>query len=74
MSEIDQEEAEELLMEAVDNIATVQDGYQPLTDESNAMLRESKAGIASVVLHFDGPIQFDFDGTLKQENQQRASR
>lgn len=58
VEEIDQDEAEELLMKAVDNIATVQDGYDDLSQGSDEMLRESKAGIASVHLHLraEGPV------------------
>jgi arginase family enzyme len=54
-----QDEAEELLEEAVDNIAEVQDHYDGLTDDMDDMLRDSKSGIASVYLHFDGPVVMD---------------
>jgi hypothetical protein len=53
-----QEEAEEKLLDAVDKLAEVQDGYE-LTQAQNEMLRESKAGISSVFTHLDGDVVVD---------------
>lgn len=56
---ISQEEAEDLLMDAVDNLAQVQENYDALTEDQQEMLKDSKSGIAAVYTHLDGPVVFD---------------
>lgn len=58
--EVNQEEAEENLKDAVDAIAQVQNHYDDLTDEQEAMLGDAKSSIAAV--HFnlgDKEVRFD---------------
>lgn len=56
--EASQEDAEELLEDAVDAIAKVQDNYGGLTQAESDMLGDGKASIASVYMHLgaDGPV------------------
>jgi hypothetical protein len=56
---ISQEEAEKLLLEAVDDIAEVQDHYEELNEEEHEMLRDAKSGIAAVYMHLDGEVVYD---------------
>ncbi|ELY68897.1 hypothetical protein [Natrinema versiforme] len=57
--ETDQEWAEEMLLDAVDNIADVQNHYDELTDEQEDMLADAKSGIAAVYTNLDGEVVFD---------------
>lgn len=53
-----QEEAEDLLMDAVENIADVQNDYD-LDEDMNEMLKDSKSGIAAVVINLDERVVMD---------------
>lgn len=56
----DREWAEESLLDAVDRIAEVQNHYDELTDEQEAMLGDAKSSIAAV--HFNlGDKEVPFD-------------
>lgn len=55
---IQQERAEELLENVVDNLAEVQDNYEHLTHAEQEMLKDAKSSVAAVYMHLgaDGPV------------------
>lgn len=58
MSKIDHHDAQDLLMEAVDHIATVQQKFDGLNDEQAEMLEDGKSSVAAVSINLEG-IEFD---------------
>lgn len=60
--ELSHEEARERLLDAVDAIYDVQEGYEGLTPEGDEMLRDAKSSIAAVHFHADeNEVRFDLD-------------
>jgi len=57
-SEAQHDEAQELLMEAVSNIAAVQNDYDVLNEEQMDYLEDAKSSIAAVSVDLEG-VEFD---------------
>lgn len=57
-ADVDHDDAQQLLMEAVSHVAKVQNGYGGLSEEQEEMLEDGKSSIAAVSLDLEG-VEFD---------------